>query len=66
MKCWFFIEDVTEEMGPFNYTPQSQQLTWKRIKWEYRMSLNAKYSENGLISRGSPRFTQEDITTSPK
>jgi hypothetical protein len=61
MKCWFFLEDVTEEMGPFNYIPQSQKLTWKRIKWEYRMSLSAKNIANGLVSRGSPRFTEEDL-----
>ncbi len=61
MKCWLFLEDVTEEMGPFNYIPQSQKLTWKRIKWEYCMSLSAKNIANGLISRGSPRFTTEDI-----
>ncbi len=61
MKCWFFLEDVTEDMGPFNYIPQSQKLTWKRIKWEYRMSLNAKKIANGLTSRGSPRFVAEDL-----
>ena len=61
MKCWLFLEDVTEDMAPFNYVPQSQKLTWKRIKWEYRMSLNAKNIANGLIARGSPRFTEEDL-----
>lgn len=61
MKCWLFLEDVTEDMAPFNYIPQSQKLTWKRIKWEYRMSLNAKNIGNGLISRGSPRFIAEDL-----
>jgi len=61
MKCWLFLEDVTEEMAPFNYIPQSQKLTWKRIKWEYLMSLSAKNIANGLISRGSPRFSEEDL-----
>ncbi len=61
MKCWLFLEDVTEDMAPFNYVPQSQKLTWKRIKWEYRLSFKAKNSANGLTSRGSPRFTIADL-----
>jgi len=62
MKCWFFLEDVNDEMSPFNYVPCSQQLTWKRIKWEYRMSIGAKNIANGHYSKGSPRLTKEDLS----
>lgn len=61
MKCWFFLEDVEEGKGPFNYFPRSQQLSWKRIKWEYRMSIMAKGNSNGHFSKGSPRFNNGDL-----
>ena len=34
MKAWYFIDDVTEDRGPFTYVPGSHRLTWKRLKWE--------------------------------
>lgn len=61
MKCWFFIDDVDETMGPFTYIPESHKLGWKRIKWEYRMSLCAKDEKNSLHAKGSTRYTDEDI-----
>lgn len=61
MKCWFFIDDVAEESGPFNYVPQSNRLSWKRIKWQYRMSLNASNAENQYHARGSTRYTVDDL-----
>jgi hypothetical protein len=62
MKCWFFIDDVAQEAGPFNYVPGSNKLTWKRLKWEYQMSLKAKYAENSYHAKGSIRFTADDLT----
>lgn len=51
MKAWLFLEDVTEEMGPFTYVPESNRLTLARIKWEYKNSIEAtnkdKYSAKG-------------------
>ena len=61
MKCWFFIDDDTDEMGPFTYIPSSQKLTWKRLKWQYQMSLKAKTDKNTLHARGSTRYTAEDL-----
>jgi len=61
MKCWFFIDDVKEEAGPFMYIPGSQRLTWKIIKWQYRMSINAKDAKNTLHAKGSSRYEESDL-----
>lgn len=61
MKCWLFIENIEENAGAFTYIPSSQILDWKRIKWEYRMSINANKSKNNYHSKGSTRFSKEDI-----
>ncbi len=61
MKCWYFIDDVEEGMGPFTYIPESHKLTWKRIKWEYKMSLIAKEHKNVLHGKGSTRYTDKDL-----
>lgn len=61
MKAWLFLEDVTPENGPFTYLPCSQKLTWKRIKWEYNKSINAKNTIDGYTEKGSFRFTEEDL-----
>ena len=61
MKCWLFIDDVAENSGAFTFIPKSHRLDWRRIKWEYRMSLNARDAKNFMHARGSTRFTEEDL-----
>jgi hypothetical protein len=61
MKCWLFIDDVSESTGPFTYVPGSHKLSWKRLKWQYKMSLDARDATNNLHARGSTRFTDEDL-----
>lgn len=61
MKCWFFIDDVNESSGAFTYIPNSQRLDWKRIKWEYKMSLTANTHKNHMHARGSTRFSDTDL-----
>jgi len=61
MKCWLFMDDVEEGMGPFTYIPQSHKLDWKRIKWEYKMSINARNARNKITARGSTRYKDEDL-----
>ncbi len=61
MKCWFFIDDVEENSGAFTFIPQSHKLDWKRIKWEYKMSLVAQDANNHMHARGSTRYTDEDL-----
>ncbi|MEB8432469.1 phytanoyl-CoA dioxygenase family protein [Cocleimonas sp. KMM 6892] len=61
MKCWLFIDDVTPETGPFTFVPESHKLSWKRIKWQYQMSLVASNDKNGYHAKGSTRYLEEDL-----
>jgi hypothetical protein len=61
MKCWLFIDDVDESLGPFTFVPGSHKLSWKRLKWHYRMSIKAKDAPNHLHARGSTRFSEADL-----
>ncbi|PCI62085.1 MAG: phytanoyl-CoA dioxygenase [Kordiimonadales bacterium] len=70
MKAWLFLEDVPEAKGPFTYVPGSARLTWARLKWEYRRSVNAaslndKYSEKGSM-RAEPKDFAELNLEGPK
>src|SRR3546814_11353522 len=42
MKAWFFLHDVANDEGPFQYVPGSHRLTPQRIAWEKRKSLDRK------------------------
>ena len=57
-KCWFFIEDVGLDDGPFTYIPGSHRLTWQRLKWEYHKSCTARSLSDG----GSFRINDADLT----
>lgn len=61
MKSWLFIDDVSDESGPFTFVPQSHKLDWKRIKWEYKMSCVAQDAKNNMHARGSTRYSEEDL-----
>ncbi len=70
MKAWLFLEDVTEEKGPFTYVAGSNRLTKKRLLWEYRKStgaaqMNDKYSEKGSL-RAGPEDLKEMGLPEPK
>lgn len=62
VKAWLYIDDVTEENGPFIYVPGSHKLSRARLSWEYRMSvLKAKSkTTSGLEKGGAFRVTEED------
>jgi len=38
IKCWLYIEDITEEQGPFQYIPFSNLYTKTRMLWDYENS----------------------------
>jgi hypothetical protein len=61
MKAWLFLEDVTAEKGPFTYVRGSSRLTWKRLKWEYRRSINAAGLHDGYSEKGSMRADARDL-----
>lgn len=63
MKAWLFLEDVDENMGPFTYVPGSNRLTIKRIKWEYRRSVDRAARGDSYSDRGSLRVHEEELPT---
>jgi hypothetical protein len=61
MKCWFFIDEVTLENGPFTYIPGSNRLNKARLKLEYRKSVEGKDQDSRYARRGSMRYSDEEI-----
>lgn len=65
LKAWLFIDDVNEKNGPFNYVKSSNQFSWKRLKWEYKQSIQASTkAEKSNKKRnwdGSFRATLSDL-----
>lgn len=62
MQFWYFMDDVSDEMEPFTFVLSSTQLSWKRLKWHYKMSLEAKDAKNVLHGRGFTRFTADNFS----
>jgi hypothetical protein len=60
IKAWLFLEDVTPEKGPFTYVPGSQKISSKRLKWEYKKSVNGKNLNDRYSEKGSFRLTEQD------
>jgi hypothetical protein len=61
MKAWFFIDEVTPDKGPFTYVPGSHRLTWARLKWEYRRSIQGRHLKDGYSEKGSMRAEAADL-----
>lgn len=60
MKFWLYLEDVTDENGPFVFVPGSNHPHRERLKWEYEMSQRAKAHADRYTARGSFRVSQEE------
>jgi len=60
MKAWLYLDDVTEANGPFAYVPGSNRLTWRRLAWEYRQSVQGRDLPDRYARRGSLRLTEAD------
>lgn len=65
VKGWLYIDPVDDSNGPYIYVPGSQRLSWRRLKWEYRQSLEAcKKGESRAPGRywdGSFRVTDAEL-----
>jgi hypothetical protein len=65
VKAWLFIDEVTDQNGPFNYVAGSHRLTWRRIRWEYAESLKSsrdrKQHDNQRYWDGSFRVSDEAL-----
>jgi len=60
MKSWLYLDGVTEANGPFAYVPGSNRLTWRRLVWEYRQSVQGRDLPDRYARRGSLRLTERD------
>ncbi|OLO03644.1 phytanoyl-CoA dioxygenase family protein [Salinicola socius] len=60
MKFWLYLEDVTDENGPFVFVPGSNHPHRERLKWEYQMSQRAKSHADRYTARGSFRVSAEE------
>ena len=65
VKGWLYLDGTDNSNGPFVYVPGSHRLSWRRLKWEYRQSLEAcKQGEARDPARywdGSFRVSAEDL-----
>lgn len=61
MKAWFFLHDVGEGEGPFQYVPGSHLMTKERLAWEKSRSLEARDGLDYLSSRGSMRIEPSEL-----
>ncbi len=65
VKAWLFIDAADERNGPHVYVPGSQRLSWARLRWEYRESLEAskrgKARQPGRYWDGSFRVDAADL-----
>lgn len=59
------MDDTDDSNGPHIYVPRSHRLSWHRLKWEYRQSLEAckrgAARESGRYWDGSFRLSAEDL-----
>ncbi len=61
MKSWYFLDNVDDDNGPFNYVPGSHRLSLSRLKWEYKKSIAICNDGDRYSSNGSFRITPEDL-----
>jgi hypothetical protein len=61
-KAWLFLDDVSENDGPFAYVPGSHLVTPERLTWEREQSVSAARSSDQMHSEGSFRATETDLT----
>ena len=45
-KAWLYLTDVSEKNGPFNYINKSNNLSFKRMIWEYINSIKFLFKKN--------------------
>lgn len=61
MKAWLFLDEVGDHNGPFTYVVGSHKLTLKRLKWEYKKSIEGSAQANSYGSRGSLRVADDEL-----
>ena len=54
IKLWYFLEDVTDDHGPFHYAPGTHKMNKTRLAWEKKRSIQASKDNKGGAFRISP------------
>jgi hypothetical protein len=60
-KLWLFLDDVSDDDGPFVYVPGSHRLTPERLQWEYTQSLTARDDPRLHHALGSFRIDPAEL-----
>ena len=60
VKLWLFLDEVTEEHGPFLYAPGSHRMNAARLAWEYRRACAAARPD-GADRDGSFRIADDEL-----
>lgn len=63
MKAWLYLDDVTDANGPFAYVAGSHRLTWRRLRWEYRRSVQGRDLPDAYSRRGSLRIGAAELAS---
>lgn len=65
MKAWIFLKDVALEDGPFVYIPESNKLTFQRLRLEYQKSIFCAKRKESVYQalRGSFRYNEAEINS---
>lgn len=61
-KLWYFVDDVTLDMGPFEYSYKSHKSTWQRLKWEYQMSCAVSVDKSHTNRGGAFKISAEELS----
>src|SRR3546814_8022707 len=61
MKAWFFLHDVANDEGLFQYVPGSHRMTPQRLAWDQRNSLTDDGNLARLSQKGSMRIEPREL-----
>ena len=61
VKAWLFLEDVSEDDGPFIYVPGSHRASKARLRWERERSIQVAPALDRLSARGSFRIDPSEL-----
>lgn len=57
IKLWYFLDDVTEDHGPFHYAAGTHKMSKTRLAWEKKRSIQASNDNKG----GAFRISEEEL-----
>lgn len=58
IKLWYFLDDVTDDHGPFHYAPGTHKMSKTRLAWEKERSIQASNDNKG----GAFRISLEELS----